>query len=47
MQAVMCRTAGASPTEGRGGQDPRTFENRGRRPPARNMDIFVTFFLES
>ena len=38
--------AGASPTGGRGGHDPRTFENRGGRPP-RNLDNAVTFFLKS
>ena len=37
--------AGASPTGVRGGQDHRTFENRGVRPP-RNLDISVSFLLK-
>ena len=34
--------SGASP---KGGQDPRTFENRGGRPPI-NLNIAVSFFLK-
>ena len=35
--------SGASPTGGRGGQDPHTFENRGGRPPEK-FGYFSTFF---
>ena len=46
-RGIVHEVAGASLTgEGRGGQDPRTFENRGGRLPI-NLDISVTFDLET